>query len=396
MNENAITLARQHAPCYLYSRDILTAQAEQLRRTFPGFDILFSIKANPFPPVLQALAALGVGADAASAREVSLSAECGMAKEDIYFSAAGKTDHALTAAWDSCHLIADSIGEVQRIAAIAAARGERKSIGLRINPAFNMDGGTNGASKFGIDETDLPALGELLSTLPVDVCGLHVHLRSQNLSADVLSHYYENCFALALRLRDVLHCTVEYINFGGGVGIVYDPALQSPLDMTALHRSAQAVADENARTLRARLMIESGRFLTAQAGTYYLPVVDKKTSHGTTYVIVENCLNGFQKPALAALLRTAAGDAPLAPQEPLFTGETSFPITALPAADTGAVETVDIVGNLCCATDVLAKGFTGPALSVGDLVAVGNTGAYAKTLSPLLFSSHDAPAEFLI
>ena len=75
MNENAITLARQHAPCYLYSRGILTAQAEQLRRTFPGFDILFSIKANPFPPVLQALAALGVGADAASAREVSLSAE---------------------------------------------------------------------------------------------------------------------------------------------------------------------------------------------------------------------------------------------------------------------------------------------------------------------------------
>ena len=165
MNENAITLARQHAPCYLYSRDILTAQAEQLRRTFPGFDILFSIKANPFPPVLQALAALGVGADAASAREVSLSAECGMAKEDIYFSAAGKTDRALTAAWDSCHLIADSIGEVQRIAAIAAARGERKSIGLRINPAFNMDGGANGASKFGIDETDLPALGELLCPL---------------------------------------------------------------------------------------------------------------------------------------------------------------------------------------------------------------------------------------
>ena len=39
---------------------------------------------------------------------------------------------------------------------------------------------------------------------------------------------------------------------------------------------------------------------------------------------------------------------------------------------------------------------TGPALAVGDLVAVGNTGAYARTLSPLLFSSHDVPAEFLI
>lgn len=50
MSENALALARQHAPCYIYSREILTAQAETLHRTFPGFDILFSVKANPFPP----------------------------------------------------------------------------------------------------------------------------------------------------------------------------------------------------------------------------------------------------------------------------------------------------------------------------------------------------------
>ena len=90
MSENALALARQHAPCYIYSREILTAQAETLHRTFPGFDILFSVKANPFPPVIRHLAALGIGADAASAGEVCLAAECGIAQEDIYFSAAGK------------------------------------------------------------------------------------------------------------------------------------------------------------------------------------------------------------------------------------------------------------------------------------------------------------------
>ena len=377
MSENALALARQHAPCYIYSREILTAQAETLHRTFPGFDILFSVKANPFPPVIRHLAALGIGADAASAGEVRLAAECGIAQEDIYFSAAGKSDRALAAAWDNCHLIADSIGEVRRIAAMAAARGETKAIGLRVNPAFSMDGGAGGTSKFGIDESDLPALKTLLQTLPIAVCGLHIHLRSQNLSADTLARYYKNCFALALRVRDILDCAIEYINFGGGVGIVYDPACQPPLNMSTLKQCTQAVAEENARTLRARLLVESGRFLTAQAGTYYLPVVDKKTSHGTTYVIVENCLNGFQKLSLAAMLRNAAGEGPLAPQEPLFTGETAFPITALPAEDTGITETVDIAGNLCCAADVLAKNFTGPALAVGDLVAVGNTGGNA-------------------
>ena len=35
-------------------------------------------------------------------------------------------------------------------------------------------------------------------------------------------------------------------------------------------------------------------------------------------------------------------------------------------------------------------------LDIGDLVAVHNTGAYARTLSPLLFSSHEPPEELLV
>ena len=209
----------------------------------------------------------------------------------------------------------------------------------------------------------------------------------------MLARYYESCFALALRVRDTLDCRLEYINFGGGVGIAYHGG-QQPLNMAALRQAAERVAVENRRTLNAQLLVESGRFLTAQAGTYFLPVVDKKISRGTTYVVLENCLNGFQKPALEAMLRQAAGGGPLTPQEPLFTGENAFPITAL--GDPARTETVELVGNLCCGTDVLCHGFTGPALEVGDLVAVGNTGAYARTLSPLLFSSHDGPEELLV
>ena len=72
MNEHILRLARENAPCFIYSRDVLARQAGLLRDTFPGFDFLFSVKANPFPPVMRALAALGIGADAASAREVLL------------------------------------------------------------------------------------------------------------------------------------------------------------------------------------------------------------------------------------------------------------------------------------------------------------------------------------
>ena len=275
MNEHILRLAREHAPCYLYFYEALAAQATALHDAFPGFGVLFSVKANPFPPVVRALASLGIGADAASPNEVLLASSCGMKPEDIYFSAAGKSRKALETAWDRCHIIADSIGEVVRIGQLAAEKNRPCAVGIRVHPAFDMDGGAGGPSKFGICEEELPALRQAIASLPVTVCGLHVHLRSQNLDNGVLARYYESCFALALRVRDTLDCRLEYINFGGGVGIAYHGG-QQPLNMAALRQAAERVAAENRRTLNARLLVESGRFLTAQAGTYFLPVVDKK------------------------------------------------------------------------------------------------------------------------
>ena len=394
MNSNILALARDHAPCYIYEYEKLRSQAETLHSTFPGYDFLFSVKANPYPPVVKALASFGIGADAASAQEVLLAEKCGMPKSDIYFSAAGKSEQALLTAWAHGYIIADSLGEVERIGALAASKGETRAIGVRLNPDFSIDGGKGHASKFGIDEADLPQLKVLLDTLPVTLEGLHIHLKSQNLDADVLGRYYQNCWALAKRVKEYLSCELKYINFGGGLGIAYDLRMESPLDFARLRTYTDAIAAENAETLRTRLLIESGRFLTGQMGHYFLRVVDKKVSCGKTYVIVENCMNGLQKPAIAAMMRHAVGDGILTPQEPMFTAEYAFPITAY--GDESRQETVDIVGNLCCAQDVLKENFTGPVLSVVDLIEVGNAGSYACTLTAQRFSSHLPPKELLV
>ena len=394
MNDHILTLARENAPCYLYEYDVLRQQTETLRRTFPQYDLLYSIKANPFPPVVRALAALGIGADAASAREVLLSRECGMAAGDIFFSAAGKTEQALETAWDDGEIIADSLGEVARIGALCQKKGQRRAIGVRMNPGFGMGGGLGGPSKFGINEEDLPQLKALLDTVPVTVEGIHVHLKSQNLDADVLGGCYRDSWALAKRVQQALDCDLRYVNFGSGVGVAYDEHYEHPMDLERLRAYTDAIADENAAALKARLMIETGRFPTAKAGTYWLKVVDKKYSRGKTYVITENCMNGLQKPALAVMLRHAVGNGALTPYEPLFTSEWAFPIVAHGSGD--GTETADIVGNLCCAADVLAEDFTGPKLEVGDLIEVKNAGAYACTLTAQRFSGHQPPRELLV
>ena len=98
--------------------------------------------------------------------------------------------------------------------------------------------------------------------------------------------------------------------------------------------------------------------------------------------------------ALAAMLRHELGGKAPAPYEPLFTSEWAFPIIA--HGDGSRTETVDLVGNLCCAADVLEEDFTGPALDIGDLIEVRNAGAYACTLTAQRFSSHTPPQELLV
>ena len=84
---------RPLSPCYLYDQTTIVAACQTLRQELPGFEFLYSIKANPFPPVVTTVAAQGLGADAASVAEVDLARKAGIAAENIFYSAPGKTEN---------------------------------------------------------------------------------------------------------------------------------------------------------------------------------------------------------------------------------------------------------------------------------------------------------------
>jgi diaminopimelate decarboxylase len=58
-------------------------------------------------------------------------------------------------------------------------------------------------------------------------------------------------------------------------------------------------------------------------------------------------------------------------------------------------EVVDVAGPLCTPLDVLARDVPLPRPEIGDLVAIFQSGAYARTASPLGFLSRPTPAEVL-
>ena len=390
--EGAVKAKMTSNSYYIYDESEIIRSCHALRQSLEEFDFLYSIKANPFLPVLEVIAGQGFGADAASLQEVDQSLEAGIRAEDIYYSAPGKTESDIAESIGKCILIADSLHELEMIQAVATQRDIHLSAGFRIHPDFGIGRAKAGPSKFGIDIEQIDALKSVLQKCPnISPVGIHVHLKSQILNADVIADYYRNVMNLALRLKDELHMEMQFINFGSGIGIAYDPDKQEPVDLLLLHDAVKEVRCMK-RDLGARLLIETGRYVMCHAGKYILPVIDKKISHGETYLIVPNGLNGFLRPAFALMLENAAGiDLPV--MEPLYTCRNEVQLRVL--NETKEQETVTVAGNLCTALDVIAESVTMNRAEIGDLIEVSNAGSYAYSLSPLGFGGHEPPAQYL-
>ena len=391
---NQLDFLKEHVPCYIYDGKAVTAQCRKLKITFPDYDILYSIKANPFPDIIKAVAKEGLGADAASPGEVEFAMENGIVPEKIFYSSPGKTDWDIGKCYGKCILIADSITEIMRINTAAARRGEVVEIGIRVNPDFSMEDEQGHPSKFGIDAGRLLKDKTIFTKYPnIRVVGIHVHIKSQILDAAVLGRYYRNCFALAKKIHEIEGVYIKFINFGSGIGAWYREGTEQPIDLEKLACTASCIAKENERTLKAQLIIETGRFIVCNAGKYYTRIVDVKESMGEKYLIVGNGINGFMRPAIANLLLNAA-DKYLPGYEPLYTCRGEFSVRVLNQEK--QKERVHIVGNLCTALDTICENVEVNHAGIGDIIEITNAGSYGYSLSPVLFSSHDLPGQYFL
>lgn len=297
MERNAILkLAESYDSFYLYEEAVILRNINRLKADFPGVSFLYSAKCNPYPKVLECVLAQGFGIDAASAAECVMGQRAGLEPNQILYSAPGKTLADIKAALPIATVIADSAGEVGRIQQAAAELGITADIGLRVNPDFSYGTDSGAASKFGIDEAQIYAKLPEWKQLPnIRIVGIHTHLKSQELSVEVLKSYYQKMFRLAVSMREVFGI-LKFLNLGSGMGIPMRETEQ-PFDTAALGQEAQRLMTAFREKLpETRVCIETGRYVSGTAGTYAARVVDKKISYGKTFVLLNNTLNGFAVP----------------------------------------------------------------------------------------------------
>lgn len=394
LKEIILQQAHKHMSFYIYDEKTIIENIENLKKNFPGVEFLYSVKTNPLPAIVDTVVKKGMWFDAASLGEVEIGHKAGLEKEQIYYSAPGKTKADIAGAVDKAVITADSLHELELLEQVASDRGEKIQIGIRINPDFTFDSRKGSGGKFGIDEEILYADRDKIKALShLEITGIHVHSRSQELNSAVLGRYYENMLNLCLRVEQAFGIKLQFVNMGGGLGIPYSSE-DMPLDVSRLGtETARLMADFKQKLGGIKVLIESGRYIVGKAGTYVTTVVDKKISYGKTYVILNNTLNGFIRPSVAMLVESYAAGVPKA-SEPLYTKPGAFQFDVL--NDKTETEVVTLCGNLCTAADVVAKDVELPKLEIGDVVCISNAGSYGAVLTPFQFASLTPPAQIFL
>ena len=373
-------------PLFVYSRSMISDRVASLREAMPErLRINYAIKANSFPPLLEHVAGLVDGLDIASGGELEMIRAAGVSGERVSFAGPGKRDEELEAAISAgVTLNLESENEARRALAIGEKLGIAPRLAIRVNPDFELKGSGmkmgGGAKPFGVDADRVPALAREIVAANCVWRGLHIFTGSQALDADAVIETQANTLDLAHRIAGEAGLDLPKLNMGGGFGIPYFHG-DTPLDIT---RVGEALAERFAslpETLAgAELYIELGRYIVGEAGVYLTRIVDRKQSHGETYLITDGGLH--HQLAASGNFGTVV--------------RRNYPLAIASRFGAEPVEVVNVVGCLCTPLDRLADKAHLPRAEIGDIVAVFCAGAYGASASPSAFLGQGPAAEMLV
>ena len=416
--------AEYGTPLYLYCEARLRANWETLgtlaRRAAEGAGaealVCYSLKANPHLALVSLFASLGAGADLVSGGELARAKAAGAAPERTVFAGAAKTDAELAAGLEAgiLQFNVESEGELAALERIAQEKGVRAPFALRLNPAV-AGGGHDKIStgragdKFGLSEDEILRLAAGLGERPaLAMTGLSVHVGSQLETAGPLAEAWEKLARLFAQLRGLGLPGLATADLGGGLGVAYgggaggaDGAAKSGgggMDLAgyeeALAAFARSFADQVAGDERAggtaRIILEPGRFLVADAGALLARVVRRKHSGaggaaaqsgagggggggGGGFVLLDAAMNDLLRPALYGAkhrIFPLPGGGEIARGKG---GDSAGPLT--------------VAGPVCESGDVFLAGLRGAqaaalaGLEEGDLAFIADTGAYGAAMA---------------
>ena len=378
-----LQMAQQHGtPLYVYDLAEVRVRTADLLAALPeGARLLYSLKANPLPALVSEVRSAGCGAEISSLGELDVVIEAGFDPRAVLYTGPGKSRQEIEeavargAALFSC----ESAVELTRLSQVAAAMDRRLRVLLRLQPADRPTAGLSMADgrQFGFEPAQAArAWGQAGDGLSLE--GFHVYLGSQLGTVD---HLLEG-FAHAKRVVDQVSAATgvapRIVDLGGGFPWPYATSGRG-CDFAGLRAGLDLLLADWTAAHAPQIWFETGRRLTAAAGTLLTTVVDLKERVGGVVIVVDggiNVLGGMSGLGRVLRLNTTL--------ENISAPGDREPVTA------------DVVGPLCTPLDRVAMRTAVQRPEIGDVLCVSNVGAYGATASLTSFLSRPGPLELVV
>nr|WP_092071963.1 diaminopimelate decarboxylase [Dendrosporobacter quercicolus]NSL48720.1 diaminopimelate decarboxylase [Dendrosporobacter quercicolus DSM 1736]SDM34699.1 diaminopimelate decarboxylase [Dendrosporobacter quercicolus] len=356
-------IIRQYpTPFHIYDEAAIRKNARQLLAAFswaPRFKEYFAIKATPNPVILKFLREEGIGADCSSLPELLLAEMAGITGEDIMFSSNDTPAAEFQAARKMGAII--NLDDISHIDYLEKHAGIPEIISFRYNPGPLMKNGNTiigypEEAKYGLTKEQILQAYPIMKGKGVKRFGIHTMVISNELNADSFIATADMMFDLIVELKKNLEIDIEFVNFGGGIGIPYKPE-QEPVDLAYVGQGIKKSYEEKitANGLQPlRIAMECGRMITGPYGYLVATVLHKKEIY-KNYVGLDACMTNLMRPALYGAYHHIT-----------VVGKEGLPLDHV----------YDVTGSLCENNDKFAVDRQLPAIEIGDRVVIHDAGAH--------------------
>lgn len=358
-------LTNHPTPFHIYDEKAIRENARALNRAFSwaeGFREFFAVKACPNPHILKIMKEEGFGADASSLPELVLAERVGMSGDRIMFTSNDTPAPEYRKAREIGAII--NLDDLSHIPFLERHAGLPELISFRYNPGPLRGGnaiiGKPEEAKYGFTREQLFEGYRAAREKGVKRFGLHSMIVSNELAVGYHLETARMLFDLVGDIARELAIRFEFVNLGGGFGIPYKPE-QTAIDWQELSNGIRELYEQKvkARGLHPlKLFMECGRAITGPYGYLVSRVLHLKRTY-RDYVGLDASMANLMRPALYGAYHH---------------------ITVIGKEMAPADHVYDVTGSLCENNDKFAIQRKLPAIEVGDVVVIHDTGAHGHAM----------------
>ena len=359
-------LEQYPTPFHIYDEKAIRENIRKVKEAFswaPEYKEYFAVKATPNPYILKLLREEGVGADCSSLPELMLAEKSGITGEDIILSSNVTPASEYQKARELGAII--NLDDISHIEYLEQHAGIPEMLSFRYNPGPLREGGNAiigkpEEAKYGLTRKQIFDAFRTVRDMGVKRFGLHTRVISNELDPNYYIETANMMFDLIIEIHQRLGIKVEFVNFGGGVGIPYRPE-EEAVDIRYL---AQGIKKAYEKKITAngldplKIATEWGRSVTGPYGYLVATVLHKKEIY-KNYVGLDACMANLMRPALYGSYHHLT-----------VIGKEDWPL--------GYV--YDVTGSLCENNDKFAIDRKLPMIEIGDVLVIHDSGAHGHAM----------------